>query len=137
MKFLYDTGVQVEDLSEKILKVHNATRQEHLPSSFSADDVKKLLAVVDRNSPVGKRDYAILLIASTLRFRSGDVRNLRFEHIDWQNNCIRIVQSKTGEPLSLPLLPEAGWALIDYIKHGRPVSDCPEIFVRQVAPHVT
>ena len=85
---------------------------------------------------MGKRNYAILLLAARLGLRSGDIRDFKFEHIDWENNLIRKVQRKTGEPITLPLLPEIGWALIDYIKHGRPLSDAPEIFVRQVAPHV-
>jgi integrase len=118
------------------MKVRNATHQTHLPSSFSPDEVERLLAVVDRDSPLGKRDYAILSLAAKLGLRSGDIRALRFEHIDWENNTIRFVQNKTGEPLSLPLLPDVGWAIIDYIQHGRPVSDTPEIFVRQVPPHV-
>jgi integrase len=52
------------------------------------------------------------------------------------NNAVRLSQDKTGEPLSLYLLPGVGWAIIDYIKHGRPISGAPEIFVRQVPPHI-
>ncbi len=47
---------------------------------------------------------------------------------------ISFVQSKTGDPLSLPLPTDVGWAIIDYLKEGRPASDVPEIFLRAVAP---
>jgi len=136
LRSMHAAGDIPEDFSEKLPKIHNATHQSHLPSAFTAEQVERLLAVVDRSSPVGKRDYALLLLAAKLGLRSGDIRQLRFEHVDWENNAIRLTQQKTGQPLSLPLLPDIGWALIDYIKHGRPVSNSPEIFVRQVAPHV-
>jgi site-specific recombinase XerD len=136
MKYLYESGTVKVDLSEAVMKVRNATEPSHLPSAFSADEVERLLSVVDRNSPVGKRDYAILMVAAKLGLRVCDIRLLRFENIDWENNAVRLAQRKTGEPVSLFLLPDVGWAIIDYCKHGRPISDSPEIFVRQVAPHV-
>lgn len=45
--------------------------------------------------------------------------------------------SQTGEPITLPLPTDVGWAVIDYLKNGRPVSDAPEIFLRAVAPYVS
>jgi hypothetical protein len=39
-----------------------------------------------------------------------------------------VVQAKTGHRVQLPLLKEVGWAVIDYIRHGRPVCDCPQVF---------
>ena len=136
MKFLHDNGAIMEDLSDSIVKVRNTSQPAHLPSAFKSDEVKRMLDAVDKNSPIGKRDYAILLIAAKLGLRSGDIKSLKFENLDWENNALRLSQGKTGEPLTLYLLPDVGWAIIDYIKHGRPVSDAPEIFVRQVAPHI-
>jgi site-specific recombinase XerD len=43
-------------------------------------------------------------------------------------------QSKTKAPISLPLTSEIGWAVIDYLKYGRPKVDSPYIFVRHMAP---
>jgi len=136
IRSLYGNGDIPEDFSDKLPEIRNATHSAHLPSAFTTEEIEQLLAGVDRGSPVGKRDYAILLIAAKLGLRSGDIRKLRFEHIDWENNAIRLVQNKTGEALALPLLPDIGWALIDYVKHGRPDSDSPEIFIRQVPPYV-
>ena len=136
LKYLHENGAILEDLSDSVVKVRSTSQPAHLPSAFKSDEVKRMLGAVDRNSPVGKRDYAILLIAAKLGLRSGDIKSLKFENLDWENNAIRLSQGKTGEPLSLYLLPDVGWAIIDYIKHGRPVSDAPEVFVRQVAPHI-
>jgi len=90
---------------------------------------------VDRSSPKGKRDYAILLLAARLGLRTSDVCGLKFREIDWEHNRISIIQEKTGEPLDLPLLPEVGEAVIDYIKYGRPVSVLPYIFLNVNSPY--
>jgi site-specific recombinase XerD len=136
MKFFYVSGQHTEDLSVRIIKIHNATQAAHLPSAFTKEEIGRMLKAVDRSSPAGKRDYALLLLVSRLGLRADDVRHLRFENIDWDRSVISIVQRKTKEPLILPLPSEVGWALIDYLQHGRPATDAKEIFVRQVAPHI-
>jgi len=32
------------------------------------------------------------------------------------------------------LLPAVGWAIIDYLWYGRPKVDCPDLFLRHIAP---
>ena len=110
------------------------THKYRLPTVFSPDEVECILAQVDRSNPLGKRNYAILLLVTRLGLRISDVRLLRFENIDWKNKRISIHQQKTGIPLELPLLEDVGWAIIDYLQHGRPETDCPCIFVRHLAP---
>jgi len=56
------------------------------------------------------------------------------EHFQWEEKKLVFVQSKTREPLSLPLTLEVGWAVIDYLKYGRPKIDSPYIFVKHMAP---
>ena len=110
------------------------TKKYRLPTVFSPDEANRILLQVDQSNPLGKRDYAILLLVTKLGLRISDVRQLRFENIDWNNKRISILQQKTGLPLELPLLEDAGWAIIDYLQHGRPETDCPYIFVRHNAP---
>ena len=74
---------------------------------------------MDRGSPIGKRNYAILVIAAMLGIRDSDIAALTFDNLDWENSRIELVQKKTYEPLSLPLLPAVGEAIIDYLKNGR------------------
>lgn len=105
-----------------------------IPSTFTADEIRSVLEVIDRESPVGMRDYAIFLIAVRLGLREGDILNLRFVNIDWENKSIQIVQRKTQQPLVLPLLDEVAWAIIDYLKNGRPICDCDHVFVRHHNP---
>jgi integrase len=68
--------------------------------------------------------------------RAGDVIGLQFSDIDWNNNVIHYNQQKTGNPLSLPLIDEVKFPLIDYIKNGRHESADPEyVFVTLYAPY--
>jgi integrase len=97
-------------------------------------DVTKILAAIDRGNPCGKRDYAIVLLITRLGLRGVDVKQLRFADLDWPGNRLSIVQAKTGHRVQLPLLKDVGWAIIDYIQHGRPRSDCPQVFLRHIAP---
>jgi len=110
-------------------------KRHRLLTVFTADEVEKILSVVDRENAMGKRTYAVLTLVTKLGLRISDVRDLRFESIDWQNKTISIVQKKTGVPLVLPLLEDIGWAIIDYLQHGRPQTDCQCVFVRHNAPY--
>jgi len=77
----------------------------------------------------------VLLTIARLGLRKSDVRNLTFDCIDWERSTLSIVQQKTGVPLALPLLPDVGEAIIDYLKNGRPKSDLPFVFLQQVSPY--
>ena len=94
----------------------------------------QLLNAVDRSSPRGKRDYAILLLACRLGLRMSDIRSLTLDHINWETETISITQVKTKNPLCLPLTNEVGNALIDCIKFGRPETNYREIFLRLTSP---
>jgi site-specific recombinase XerD len=104
------------------------------PQVLAEETVERLLAAVDRSSPMGKRDLAMLLLAARYGLRSSDIRGLRFDYIHWREQRIVLVQSKTQRPLELPLLAEVDHALASYIRDGRPPCPDREIFVRHLAP---
>jgi integrase len=97
-------------------------------------DVARIVDAIDRDNPCGKRDYAIILLITRLGLRGVDVRRLEFADFDWPGSRLFVTQAKTGHRVQLPLLKEVGWAVIDYIRHGRPACDCPQVFVRHLAP---
>ena len=74
------------------------------------------------------------LLVTRLGLRGIDVKRLEFADFDWPGNRLSVAQAKTGHRVQLPLLKEVGWAVIDYIRHGRPVCDCPQVFLRHPAP---
>ena len=133
LRFLYSTEILQEDMSEHLpsVKTHKKTQ---IPSVWTNDELSKLTNAIDRGNPSGKRDYAMILLAARLGLRCIDIKNLTFSAMKWGESRIEIVQSKSKEPLSLPLLKDVGWAIIDYLKNGRPESDSPVLFLRHIAP---
>lgn len=111
-----------------------SSKQARVPSVWDPGQVARILDAIDRSNPCGKRDYAIILLVTRLGLRSIDVKRLEFADFDWPGNRLFVVQAKTGHRVALPLLKEVGWAVIDYIRHGRPVCDCPQVFLRHLAP---
>lgn len=131
--YLYMTECIDNNLAEHVPKIR-IQPDERIPSVWKSEDVDALLSAVDRSSPCGKRDYAILLLAVRLGMRVSDIRNLRFENLLWEQARIEINQAKSSELLTLPLTEEIGNALISYLRYGRPASKRPEIFLRMNAP---
>jgi len=132
-KYLYMNGLIDIDYSLKIPMVQSR-KQTRIPSVWSVDDLKKLIAAIDRGSPMGKRDYAIILLACRLGLRVSDIKKLTLENFLWEDKQLVFIQSKTRTTVSLPLTQDVGWAVIDYIKYGRPKVETPYVFVRHLAP---
>ena len=109
-------------------------RNAFIPHAWKTDDVKKLLASIDRDSTKGKRDYAILLMIVHLGLRVSDIRNMKLSSLNWNRKTITLSVQKTRQALELPLLDDIGWAIIDYLKNGRPQTACDRLFVRHRAP---
>lgn len=133
-KYLAEQHLLPVDYSGIIPK-NNYKQQPKLPSTFTDEEIRDLLAAVDRGSPRGKRDYAILLLATRLGLRACDICGLTFANINWEDNRIELTQQKTQKSLQLPLLAEVGNAIIDYLKRGRPVSDDPHCFLHLQGPY--
>ncbi|MDQ2087765.1 site-specific integrase [Herbivorax sp. ANBcel31] len=134
LRFLYTKGLTSSDLSLSVPK-HTKYWYPAVPTTWNPDNVKKMLDSIDRGNPTGKRDYAILLIVAKLGIRVGDIKNLQLTHLDWHEKKIHFTQQKTGTYISFPILNDIGWAIIDYLKNGRPVSDSPYLFLRAFAPY--
>jgi site-specific recombinase XerD len=133
LRFLTLRGILLRDLTH-VLPTVRVPRDATIPSVWDPELLAKLLGVVERSSPRGKRDYAILLLACRLGLRLGDIRTLTLDNLDWEADTITLMQSKTGIPLQLPLTQEVGEALIDYLKSGRPQTRYREVFLKLNAP---
>lgn len=133
LQYLFMRGILPRDLSAALPTVRLASNAT-VPSVWEPELVEQLLAAVDRSSPKGRRDYAILLLAARLGLRLGDIKVLTLDHLHWSTCTIEIMQSKTGEPLVLPLIEEVGAALIDYLRAGRPPVDHRHLFTNLTPP---
>jgi integrase len=128
LQFLFQRGSLSRDLSAAVPKIRVIQRTS-IPSVWDQALVAKMLAAVDRSSPKGKRDYAILLLAARLGMRLGDIRSLMLDDLHWSSATIEVEQAKTGSPLILPMSEEIGTGLIDYLRAGRPPSRHREVFL--------
>lgn len=111
-----------------------ARKQARIPSVWTKDELDTLIGAIDRGNPKGKRDYAIILLACVLGLRVTDIKNLTFDCFLWEEKKLIFTQSKTREIVTLPIPSEVGWAVIDYLKYGRPKVDSPVVFIRHLAP---
>jgi site-specific recombinase XerD len=133
LRFAAGRGL-VDEAVLGLVPAAKSTRQARIPSVWDPAEVTKILEAVDRANPSGKRDYAIILLITRLGLRGIDVKRLRFSDLDWPGNRLSVVQAKTGRRVDLPLLKDVGWAIIDYIRSGRPRCEQPEVFIRHSAP---
>ena len=133
LAFLAAAGRTPQSLAGR-LPPHRHVRHESEPHLWTAGEIRRVLAVIDRQSVTGKRDYAMILMTARLGLRISDLRRLELGDLDWRAKTITIIQHKTGRPLSLPLLDDVGWAIIDYARHGRPETACPKVFIKHRHP---
>lgn len=107
----------------------------HVPAIYSEEEIDALLKAVNRASNVGKRDYAMLLLAVRYGLRASDIVGMCFSNIDWEINRISLRQSKTGTFASFELTEEVGNAIADYLQFARPDVKDPHIFLKMNAPY--
>jgi len=135
LRYLHREGVLPKDLSG-VVEPPQAFRLSGIPRSISWEDVQRVLECVDRRTPLGKRDYAILLLLVTYGLRGHEVATLTLDDIDWRNERLRIPERKAGHSTAYPLSSVVGEAMIDYLQHGRPQTKYRRVFLRSMAPVV-
>jgi integrase/recombinase XerD len=104
-----------------------------IPRAIAPDQVRRLLARINRHTAVGRRDYAILLLLARLGLRASEVAFLELEDIDWKDGSLS-ARGKGGRRLQLPLPADVGEAIVAYLRHGRPRSTSRRVFLRAKAP---
>lgn len=109
-------------------------RLSEIPRSINWDQVRLMLETVDCRTPVGKRDYAILLLLVTYGLRAREIASLTLDDIDWKRERILVSERKAGHSTAYPLAPVVGNAIIDYIQRGRPQTTDRHLFFRPKAP---
>lgn len=134
IKYLYVEKILAVDYSKRMPHA-KVVSQPKLPSTYTKTEIQKLIRSVERSSASGKRNYAIIVIAARLGLRASDIARLKFDCLKWESNTIELTMVKTGRELVLPLLPDVGNAIIDYVKYARPQSKEPYVFLTERPPH--
>ena len=134
MSFLSENTLSTLNADRYLLRA--APKRKKVLPCFTAQEADAILAAVDITTALGKRDFAILKLAIETGLRGADILSLKLVDIDWRKCEISVIQSKTDEPIKLPLLAGVGNAVADYILHARPESDSPHVFLRTVNPYI-
>ncbi len=133
-RFLRLRGDVTGELMSSALTVPNR-RLSTLPKSISPEQVERILVQCDRRTPLGRRDYAILLVLARLGLRAGEVVALTVDDVDWDAGEV-IVRGKGLRHERIPLPHDVGKALAAYLRAGRPRCSTRRLFIRDKAPRV-
>ena len=133
LRFLSSNGVIPVGLEDRI-DTPRVYRQEKLPRSLPWNTVQAFLHSIDRKTAIGKRDYAMFTLMASYGLRACDVVALKLDDIKWRSGYIRIHQTKTSNPLELPLIDEVSSSIYDYLQTVPRYGSYRQIFLRLKAP---
>ncbi len=134
LRFLFVEGVTAAPLAQAVPS-YASWRAAGLPKFLTAEQAARLLASCDRRTPIGRRDYAVLVLLARLGLRAGEVAALRLDDLDWRAGELR-AHGKPRREERLPLPADVGRALAAYLRRGRPRVASRAVFVRAIAPLV-
>lgn len=117
-----------------LIKGFRLPMREKLPSVYTEQEITLIGKAINKNEFGGKRLYAAFMLASRLGLRTSDIINLRFGNIDWDRNCIILIQQKTKRKIELPLTTEVGNAIVDYLKNEREIGKSNFVFITLKPP---
>ncbi len=133
LKHLYRRGVTSRDLSPSVVSPR-IYKHEACPRFLTRAQIDAVLAVIDRQSAKGRRDYAMVLLLAVYGLRANEVVRLRLDAIDWRKQQFHVRKRKAGNSTVYPLSAEVGEAVLSYLESGRPLSEHREIFLSSLKP---
>jgi integrase/recombinase XerD len=132
LRYLFAVGLADRDLSTAVPSVAG-WRLSGLPPTMGDDVLAALLAACDRSTPLGLRDYAVLLLMARLGLRAVEIAGLSLDDLDWRNGEV-MIHGKGGRTDRMPLPADVGAALVDYLSRGRRTSTLRQVFLRSIGP---
>ena len=133
-KYCYFSKITTSNLSLAIPTLHTY-KLATIPRAIEEPDIQHVFNNIDRETAVGKRDYAIILLLYHYGVRGAHVRGLRLSSINWHQSVIHFPACKGGKIVTMPLVTEVAQALIDYLKNSRPNSNEQHLFLTSRAPY--
>lgn len=133
LRFAYLCGYMGADLSSLSPSVRT-WRMGKLARSIPSDCMETLVSSIGAETPLDRRDAAIICLLCTYGVRGVQIRRLRLEDIDWERSQIHFSAVKRGRSVEQHLTPKAGNRLTEYITTGRPSASCKEVFLTMHEP---
>jgi site-specific recombinase XerD len=135
LRILHASGRLKVDLSPSVRAP--VRRNASPPRALPWRDVQRMLRGIERTTPLGRRDFALLLMMSAYGCVAGEVIGLQLQDIDWQVQMLRLMRAKSRSEILMPLFPAVALALADYLRHARPArASTRAVFVRAMPPYV-
>jgi integrase len=134
LRYLHHQGLNPRALADCVPSMRR-WKLASLPTFLPAAQVQRTLDGCDRATPMGRRDYAILMMLARLGLRADEVTTLTLDDIDWRASEM-LVRAKGRQRARMPISPDVGAAIVAYLRNGRPKSSCRRLFIRALAPHV-
>ena len=132
LRYLLHRGAITTDLAACVPTIATWSLST-VPKFLPAAQIQQILDACDRDTAVGKRNYAILLLLARLGLRAGEVVALTLTDIDWDAGLIT-VRGKGKRVAHMPVPVDVGAALADYLRHARPACASRRVFIRAKAP---
>lgn len=133
LRFAYRSSWVGNDLSA-LVPVQCIRRQGGVPRGLPDECIARLCSDIDRSTAVGLRDSAIMSLLATYGVRGIQIRQLRLDHIDWNNDRILFPAAKGGRAIEQHLVADAGNRVSEYIRRARPDSSHSAVFLMCTEP---
>lgn len=127
---------QTEEINEDLLNsVPSITVHKTDPprERLTPKELQMILNTCDRNDPMGKRDYAVLMLMIHLGLRACEICNLKLNDFDYEEG--EIIITGKGSIDKLPLFQCLGEAITAYLLQGRPVCSSGFLFINARKPY--
>lgn len=131
--FLGESGCSEKGLSAVLPSVTG--RITRIKRVYDDKEIRATLDTIDRSRAPGRRDYAMILLGSSTALRALDVIRLEISDIDWDREEITTMQHKSRKLRAIPISPEVGNAIVDYLLNERPNSECRYLFLTCRKPY--
>ena len=132
LKYLFEEGYIKSDFSGIVPRYK---RKQVLPTIYSPEEIRKIEYSIDTESITGKRNLAIIRLATRMGLRSGDIAKLKWSEIDFSTGYISIIQEKTGNPWMMQMPQEVYESLFHYKKEDQPLRNDDYVFYSLSAPY--
>ncbi len=109
-------------------------RLSEIPKSLSPEEVERVLQSCDRDTAIGKRDYATLLLLARLGLRAGEIVAMTLDDMNWDAGVLTL-HGKGARKAQLPMPNDVGEAIALYLRQGRPICKTRSMFIRSRAPY--
>jgi site-specific recombinase XerD len=132
LRYLFHRGILAIDLATCVPTIATWALSK-VPKFLSGEQIQKILDSCDRETAIGKRDYALLLLLGRLGLRAGEIVALNLDDFDWEAGLITVC-GKGKRVAQMPLSSEVGTAIAEYLLTARPQCFSRRVFIRANAP---